>query len=50
MTDIEAVNGKGSDWIWHAIFGGLTVVTLIGFMVWGHDYVGGSKPILPYLD
>lgn len=46
MTDIETVNGKGNDWIWHAIFGGLTAVTLIGFMVWGHDYVGGSKPIL----
>ena len=46
MTDIEAVNGKGSDWIWHAIFGSLTAVTLIGFMVWGHDYVDGSKPIL----
>ena len=39
MTDIEAVNGKGNDWIWHAIFGGLTAVTLIGFMIWGHDYV-----------
>ena len=46
MTDIEAVNGKGNDWIWHAIFGGLTAVTLIGFMIWGHDYVDGSKPIL----
>ncbi|MDV2434074.1 anion permease [Corynebacterium tuberculostearicum] len=45
-TDIEAVNGKGNDWIWHAIFGGLTAVTLIGFMIWGHDYVDGSKPIL----
>ena len=33
MTDIEAVNGKGNDWIWHAIFGGLTAVTLIGFMI-----------------
>ena len=46
MTDIKAVNGKGNDWIWHAIFGGLTAVTLIGFMIWGHDYVDGSKPIL----
>ncbi len=46
MTDIEAVNGKSNDWIWHAIFGGLTAVTLIGFMIWGHDYVDGSKPIL----
>ncbi|MDK8677527.1 inorganic phosphate transporter [Corynebacterium tuberculostearicum] len=46
MTDIETVNGKGNDWIWHAIFGGLTAVTLIGFMIWGHDYVDGSKPIL----
>ncbi|MDV2429641.1 anion permease [Corynebacterium tuberculostearicum] len=46
MTDIEAVNGKGNDGIWHAIFGGLTAVTLIGFMIWGHDYVDGSKPIL----
>lgn len=46
MTDIESVNGKGNDWIWHAIFGGLTAVTLIGFMIWGHDYVDGSKPIL----
>ena len=25
---------------------GLTAVTLIGFMIWGHDYVDGSKPIL----
>lgn len=46
MTDIKAVNGKGNDGIWHAIFGGLTAVTLIGFMIWGHDYVDGSKPIL----
>ena len=46
MTDIEAVNGKSNDWIWHAIFGGLTAVTLIGLMIWGHDYVDGSKPIL----
>ncbi len=46
MTDIEAVNGKGNDWIWHAIFGSLTAVTLIGFMIWGHDYVDGSRPIL----
>lgn len=46
MTDLEAVNGKGNDWIWHTIFGTLTAVTLIGFMIWGHDYVDGSKPIL----
>ncbi|OFR63196.1 phosphate permease [Corynebacterium sp. HMSC078H07] len=47
MPDLETVNGKNRDWIWHLFFGVLTAVTLIFFIIWGNGEVAeGANRIL----
>lgn len=48
MTDAPPLQDTSSDKWWHLSFGGLLVVTLIGFLFWSFDYVGpeANKVIL----
>ena len=47
MPDLEKVNGKNRDWIWHLFFGVLTAATLVFFIVWGNGEIAeGSNRIL----
>ena len=47
MPDLETVNGKNRDWIWHLFFGVLTAGTLIFFIIWGNGEVAeGANRIL----
>ncbi|MTE10264.1 inorganic phosphate transporter [Corynebacterium aurimucosum] len=48
MPDLESMNGKNKDWIWHLFFGTITAVTLIFFIIWGNGEVaeGTNKVVL----
>lgn len=43
MTTAE---GNKTDWGWHLCFGGLLVVTLIAFIMWGNGYVNDGAHVI----